>query len=317
MMTDILYPHDAQLYDRRFMNCAERHAVVFLKERRAQTDLLFYRALVSSDEIFRQIIQQKKPKYNFVNGCFNEPDLNALGIYPHELRGDDFAQIKPDVNALIRQYGFVLISGSVFYFPHCPEYRQKHLHHLVVLNGVDEARDRYQVADDNPASVLCQYQYGLQEVAGFFDNNGDRLARWFTLDHYNSDDATRYFHQALRDYLTHYQDSQQFLSGIEDYLKDNFEAREIKLQLLHDGFSLLSGSRTLFAHYLSLQHPDQDAMTELARQLGQQAFILKSLVVKARITQRLDIADLATRARQFQEQESALLQALRTLLRGH
>ncbi|CCJ73071.1 hypothetical protein BN137_2442 [Cronobacter condimenti 1330] len=58
-------------------------------------------------------------------------------------------------------------------------------------------------------------------------------------------------------------------------------------------------------------------MTELARQLGQQAFILKSLVVKARITQRLDIADLATRARQFQEQESALLQALRTLLRGH
>ncbi|WP_369833887.1 hypothetical protein [Cronobacter dublinensis] len=317
MMTDILYPHDAQLYDRRFMNCAERHAVVFLKERRAQTDLLFYRALVSSDEIFRQIIQQKKPKYNFVNGCFNEPDLNALGIYPHELRGEGFAQIKPDVDALIRHYGFVLISGSVFYFPHCPEYRQKHLHHLVVLNGVDEAGDRYQVADDNPASVLCQYQYGLQEVAGFFDNNGDRLARWFTLDHYNSDDATRYFHQALRDHLTHYQDSQQFLSGIEDYLKDNFEAREIKLQLLHDGFSLLSGSRTLFAHYLSLQHPDQDAMTELARQLGQQAFILKSLVVKARITQRLDIADLATRARQFQEQESALLQALRTLLRGH
>nr|WP_234015072.1 hypothetical protein [Cronobacter dublinensis] len=146
MMTDVLYPHDAQLYDRRFMNCAERHAVVFLKERRAQTDLLFYRALVSSDEIFRQIIQQKKPKYNFVNGCFNEPDLNALGIYPHELRGDGFAQIKPDVDALIRQYGFVLISGSVFYFPHCPEYRQKHLHHLVVLNGVDEAHGRYQVA---------------------------------------------------------------------------------------------------------------------------------------------------------------------------
>ncbi|ALB72456.1 hypothetical protein [Cronobacter muytjensii] len=317
MMTDILYPHDAQLYDRRFMNCAERHAVVFLKERRAQTDLLFYRALVSSDEIFRQIIQQKKPKYNFVNGCFSEPDLNALGIYPHELRGECFAQIKPDIDALIRQHGFVLISGSVFYFPHCPEYRQKHLHHLVVLNGTDEAHGRYQVADDNPASVLCQYQYGLQDVAGFFDNNGDRLARWFTLDNYNSDEATHYFQHALRNYLSHYQDSQQFLSDIEDYLKDNFEAREIKLQLLHDGFSLLSGSRTLFAHYLSLQHPDQDAITELARQLGQQAFILKSLVVKARITQRLDMADLATRARQFQEQESALLQALRTLLRGH
>ncbi|EOC0057222.1 hypothetical protein ACI0ZS_002995 [Cronobacter turicensis] len=316
MMTDILYPHDAQLYDRRFMNCAERHAVVFLKARRAQTDLLFYRALVSSDEIFRQIIQQKKPKYNFVNGCFSEPDLNALGIYPYELRGECFGQIKSDVDALIRQYGFVLISGSVFYFPHCPEYRQKHLHHLVVLNGVEEAHNRYHVADDNPASVLCQYQYGLEDVAGFFDNNGDRLARWFTLEDYDRDEAVQYFHQALQDYIHGYQDSQHFLSGIEDYLKDNFEAREIKLQLLHDGFSLLSGSRTLFAHYLSLQHPDQCAITELARQLGQQAFVLKSLVVKARITRRLDIADLVARARQLQEQESALLQALRTLLRG-
>ncbi|ACT08459.1 hypothetical protein Dd1591_3651 [Dickeya chrysanthemi Ech1591] len=312
-MTDILYSYEQQLYDRRFMNCAERHAIVFLKERRSEVDWLFYRALVSTDEIWAQIIQQKKPKYNFVSGCFSTQDFAALGIACHELRSDRYAAVKTDVDKLIHQQGFVLISGSVFYFDHCPEFRKKHLHHLVVLCGVDEGGQRYDMVDDNMASVMCRYQYNTRQVADFYENNGDRLVRYFTLDSFDVVQSRDYFKSAFSVYLKNFQDSQRFFTDIIPFLENAFETMDNKLHLLHDSFSVLSGSRHLFSHYLSSLQYKSDWVND-ARELGKAAFVLKSLMVKAGITKRIDIDDIATRIEQLRQNEQALLQKLTAIL---
>lgn len=309
-MADVIYPHDAQLYDRRFLNCAERHALVFLKERLPEVDCTLYRALVSSDDIFQQIIQEKRPKYNFTSGCMAEADLNALGIVTQTLRSDTFASLKTDAAAVLQQHCFALLSGSVFYFAHCPEFRKKHLHHLVVLHGMDAQEQHYRVVDDNPASVLCEYSYAASDVAAFYDNNGDRLLRYFRLDDYAKSVANDYFADAFRAYIDQFQDSQQLFGSVGDYLAMPFEATDNKLQLLHDSFSLLSGSRSLFAHYLRTQ-AGQETAVELAQQLSHQAFVLKSLMVKARITKRMDVADIESRVQRLQGHETQLLDELR------
>lgn len=309
-MVNDVYPHDAQLYDRRFMNCAERHAVVFIKEQRAAVDTLFYRALVSSDAIFQQILQEKTPKYNFVSGCLGSEDLAAIGIQVNTLRSDRFADIKADVDGLLSDDGYVLISGSVFYFDHCPEFRNRHLHHLVVLRGYDAELGRYDVVDDNPASVLCEYSYPSQQVAEFYENNGDRLVRHFILDDYDDAKAYAYVEQQFRGLLQTHSDSQVFFHSLTDFLEQPFESQDRKLHLLHDAFSLLSGSRNLFAHYLETAgYPSE--LAGMARSLGQDAFILKSLVVKARVTKRVDIQALNERAQRMCLSETRLLVSVR------
>lgn len=312
-MTDIIYPHNQQLYDRRFMNCAERHAIVFLKERRTEVDWLFYRSLVSSDEIFRQILQEKKPKYNFINGCLSEEDFALLGIQVNELRSDDYGNIKKDVDGLIDKQGFVLISGSVFYFDHCPEFRKKHLHHLVVLNGLSEDGCRYDLVDDNPASVLCCYQYESSQVADFYDNNGDRVVRYFTLDNFDKELAREAFRQHFKTYINNFSDQQRYFQDIALFLENGFETFDNKMNLLHDGFSLLSGSRNLFAHFLSVFNVNSEWVS-LAQQIAKEAFVLKSLVVKARITQRLDVNDIVSRTEKMRLQEEQLLHGLKECL---
>jgi hypothetical protein len=310
-MADTLYDYDTARYDRRFMNCAERHAVVFLKARHPDVDQLFCQALVSSDEILRQIVCDKTPKYNFDNGCFTPEALGALGINQHELRSDTFNEVQPQVDALIEQQGFVLISGSVFYFPHCPEYRTSHLHHLVVLAGVDSREGRYQVVDDNAASVLCHYRYDHHQVADFYENNGDRRVRYFTLTPGEPGRAAAWATARFRHHIGHYQDSQAFFTTLGEYLASPFESDTVRLRVLHDAFSLLSGSRLLFGHYLQQAGAAEAAAQAFA--IGQEAFILKSLVVKAQIIGHSDHAVFRARAERVRQQETALLHACRTL----
>ncbi|EBA1655675.1 hypothetical protein HB016_002554 [Salmonella enterica subsp. enterica] len=309
-MTDVIYPHNQQLYDRRFMNCAERHAIVFLKERREEVDWLLYRSLVSSDEIFRQILQEKKPKYNFNNGCFSVEDFALLGVRVNELRSNDYHSIKKDVDGLIEKQGFVLISGSVFYFDHCPEFRKKHLHHLVVLCGVSEPGNRYDVVDDNPASVLCSYQYNSSKVADFYENNGVRVVRFFTLEAFDKVLAREAFEQRFKTYIKHFSDEQRYYHDIASFLENPFETFDNKLNLLHDGFSLLSGSRNLFAHFLGAFNTNVESIS-LAQQIAKDAFVLKSLVVKARIMQRMDVHDITSRVEKMRLKEEQLLHALK------
>jgi hypothetical protein len=170
-----VYAYDHTLYDRRFLNCCQRHAVVFLNERGVPIDLLFFRALVPSDLIMTQILLENRPKYAITTDYFSPEDLALLGVTIHEHAAENFGDIRPVALAHINRTGFALLAGDVFHFPHCPEYRISHGEHVVVLRGCNG--HVWSIVDDNHASILCEYEYPEHSVRNFFENNGARILR--------------------------------------------------------------------------------------------------------------------------------------------
>lgn len=306
-----IYDYDAVFYDRRFMNCGHRHAIVLLAERGVPVNFLFCSAYVSSDLIFDQIIVGKRPKFAFESAFYSACDLASVGVTLHEVCADSYSDIAATVEQGIARQGFVLLSGDVFYFAHCPEFRNAHAPHIIVLCGKDAAGN-WQVIDDNATSVLCEYTYSPAIVEDFFNNNVDRKLRHFDVEPVT--DLARLREQSLRrlaQLLAVQGDSYRFYDDITPMLADPYDSLPIKLKALHDAFCLLSGSRSCFAGYLqAIGAPAQLVANMLA--FAEQAMVLKSMMVKAQITNRINaqkMAALCTELKAREVENSAALTA--------
>lgn len=311
-MTESLYAYDRDLFSRNFLNCAQRHSVVMLKERGIPVEYLFYNSLVSTDQALEQMIRRQVPKYDFESDCLSFDDLERLGVTRREVFDDRFEDIKAELLSCIARDGFVLLAGDVFYFPHCPEYREKHLFHLVVLKGYDEARNEWLIVDDNPASVLCDYRYSEQEVAAFYENSTVREYRCFQQMPVAGILIRDRFGEASHTYLTEFGDSYRLLTDVQAILDNPWLEQGRILAGLHDAFSILLGSRVCYAAFIDLVYDDGSG-TALARDAASAAEKIRDSLVRAKLTGRLNPSRLQERCDALMETEERLLARVRSL----
>lgn len=310
-----VYDYDALFYDRRFMNCGQRHAIVFLAELGVPVNFLFCSAWMSSDLVFDQMIVAKRPKFAFDCDFYAPQDLTSIGVTMHEISVEAYGEIAQDVQNGINRQGFVLLSGDVFYFPHCPEFRNAHAPHIVVLRGRASNGD-WTIIDDNATSVLCEYQYPVEMVENFFNNNTDRKLRHFEVDLISDFvDLRERSLRRLSELLANRQDSYRFYDEVKLILDYPFDSLPIKFKALHDAFCLLSGSRNCFAQYL--QEVDAPvALVESMREFSEKAMALKSMMVKAQITDKINHEKLVSMCADLKAREQANYRDLITFIQS-
>jgi len=311
-MSDKIFDYNIDLYNRNFMNCAQRHYVVMLGRNGLDVDQLFYNTLVSTDLMVEQMYRSKKAKYDFAGPSFSHEDLMRIGVDRQEHFVDTFTEAKPILLEKIAQDGFVLLAGDVYYFPHCPEYRNHHLFHLIVLTGYDEQTNQWQIVDDNPASVMCHYQYDEAMVAAFYDNAVVREFRTFAQQKVPSDQLKATTSQAFIDYLADYQDSYELLERISDFATNEFDAPTVRFGQLHDVFSVLNGSRLCFARYLE-QSGHEAHLVQAANDIALVAAKARNQLVQAKILGRIKVEKLIDKCQRIAQQEQQLLTALRQI----
>src|SRR5258708_7495621 len=130
-----------------------------LAERTPAVHDLFFRCLISTDRILEQVVQEQCPKYNFTCELMAPADLAKIRVSGQDMAVDDFAEARPLLLETVAREGFVILVIDVFYLPHCPEYRIKHIVHTIILTGYDRDSHEWSIIDDNPVSVLCNYTY--------------------------------------------------------------------------------------------------------------------------------------------------------------
>lgn len=310
-----IYDYDAVFYDRRFMNCGERHAIVLLSKRGVPVNFLFCSAWMSSDLVYDQIIVNKRPKFAFECAFYADEDLASVGVTLHEYKVETYDEIAGLVEEGLARQGFVLLSGDVFYFAHCPEFRNAHAPHIVVLTGKNADGD-WQVIDDNATSVLCEYVYPVATVEDFFNNNIDRKLRCFDVEPVA--DLAQLRARSLRRLAALFeadQDSCRFYDEVVPMLADPYDSLAIKLKALHDAFCLLSGSRSCFAGFL--QEVDAPAaLVESMRAFAEKAMALKGMMVKAQITGKINTEKLESMCADLKSRAQAHREELGSYLRG-
>ncbi|MHC8304344.1 hypothetical protein [Pseudomonas sp. PB3P13] len=287
------FNYDEQ-YDRRFLDCWRRQAVVFLKKNAANVDLLFYNSLASTDQIFRDHILDHKPKWAFQTSILDNQGLALTGWEQNSKTYDTFDLAQNDIHEHLAKVPFVIVMGSVFYLPHCPEYKTEHLNHSIVLTGRD-ASLAWRITDDDDTSVLRTYRYDQSYIDRYFDNNGTRLVRYFNPITTNNDESGRT--AAIRHcaaYLASLEDSYKMLTEIEWIANNPYESVAIRAKKIHEAFSIYSGSRSLFSSFAQRVLDDQAAAAQF-REIADEAMIVKYAMAKAEITNHINVGSITRR----------------------
>ena len=307
---DKILSYDRDVFGRQFMQCGQRHGVVFLKRRGLPVENLLYSAFHSSDLLLDQIVINKKPKYRFQSDFYSESDLDVLGVKMQKISAENYAELDRAVDEAIEQDGFVLLGGDVFYFPHCPEYKNTHLSHQIVVRGV-RSDGWVEIVDDNPASILCEYVYSRQEVVDFFDNNiKRRMIRLIQVRDVSEKESLGEMRCRFDGYIGRHSDSFRLYESIGDYLENSFEAFESKIRCLRDVFTLLSGSRLCFRRYLEYIGAPKDIIVRV-QDLSDKSFALKSVFIRAEITRKLNVDGILDSINRYKNLEVCVLDLLR------
>lgn len=314
-MSGEIHAYDIELHSRNFLNCAQRHGVVMLAERGAPVDMLFFDALVPTDTMLDQLVRRQIPKYDFASPAMSAKNLARIGVTRTEHFVETYREARPLLLEAIARDGFVLLAGDVFYFPHCPEFRNKHLFHLVILRRLDEARGVWEMIDDNGASVLAHYAYDEASVAAFFENNSVREFRTFAYAPRPGDAIAQETRAAAAEHMADYQDSLVVLREIEAILTTPWFAPERAAGLLAEVAAVLCGSRRLLARHLEAVGAPAE-LSARASGIATDAARLRDALVRMQITGLSSLARIVARAAAIAQAERALAHDYAAFLAG-
>jgi hypothetical protein len=307
---DAVYPYDKGLFSRLFLNCYQRQSMVMLTQRTPAAHHLFHRCLISTDEILRQVVKQRHPKYDFESGFFQPDDLRRIGIVPHDVPFESYAEARPLLREVVEREGYAILVGDVYYWPHCPEYRTKHLTHTITLTRYDAEAREWSLIDDNPASLLCTYAYPEQVIADSFDNGELRRIRYFTLEEVSREEAEHGTREAFARLVEEYRDTHTLLTGVSEILHCPWAASEVSVAALHDAFSLYLGSRTGLLEYARHLIGDTEVHDVIDR-LVKQATEVQNQLLLGKVTGTVDTQWMSSTCLELRTGEEELLRRLK------
>lgn len=310
-MKDDVYSYDTSLYDRSFLNCYQRQAVVMLAERRPDLHLLFYNCLVSSDGILEHMLQLNRPKYEFVTPILAPEGLATIGVTCEEIPFDSYADAKHALLTAAADVGYVIPFVDVFYMPHRLEYYQiEHIVHTITLTGYDADTGQWHMLDDNHASVLCRYTYPEQLVATAYDNGRMKRINCFSFTDYDGKRAIHSAAAAFSELIGEYKDSYTLLSGVDDLLASPWFSTRRAIAVLYDAFSLYEGSRTCFREFVARQPGYLDA-EPLVRDIMRRCRDIRSVLMIGKATGKVNSGSLKSSCADLRSAEENLIGHLR------
>jgi hypothetical protein len=308
---DEVYPYDAQLYDRSYLNCYQRQGIVMLAERVPDLHLFFYQCLVNSDSMLDHVVREQRPKFAYKDDAFwDDEALARIGVTRRYLPFDTYAQARQTLLDTVAEVGYAIPHIDVFYLPHTTEFYNRHLLHTITLTGYDPDSGQWSLLDDNRASVLCRYAYPEDVIAAAFDNGVLRHVSWFPTGEYKAEEAGQGAAKAFAGHLENYSDSYALLTGIGEIVSSPWFSAKRVMTLLYDAFSVYDGSRACFGEFIGRQPGYADAAPMVAGIVRQCKAIRNQLMI-GKATGRVDAPRLQAACLDLKSAEEALIGRLR------
>ncbi|MCW5321027.1 hypothetical protein D8B23_20625 [Verminephrobacter aporrectodeae subsp. tuberculatae] len=267
------YEYDKQVYNRNFLNCAQRQSIVVLKDMGYPVDLLFYNAQVETDLFRKHSFVKDIPRFDFLYNGLTDEDFRHVGIVRTETKCDTFQEAKPQLLEYIERDSFVLMSCNLLYIPHRPEYFGKSsVLHFNTLKKYDADTDIWAAIDDQASGVLMHCEFPSSFLKTIYDGGIDRCFRSFQqIEVPHNVDVDR-FNSLFTESRKTRSDSFKVLGDLEA-LTD----ADIRLTRLANVFALIYGSRLCFAQFPQLRKDSEKAHT-LALEISQKAGRLRDLL---------------------------------------
>ncbi|MCM2442311.1 hypothetical protein HGO34_21595 [Agrobacterium vitis] len=307
-MSNNLFSYDTEIYNRNFLNCAQRQSIVMLKRDGVPVDWLFYTTQVSTDRIRDFSLIEQKPKFDFEYDGLTDDDFKVIGVDRKNHYLDSFVEAKPQLLDVIARDGFVLMSCNLIHVPHRPEYYNKRdVLHFQTLTGYNPLEAIWDAVDDNSAAILAYFTFDEAFLEKIYNASLLKGYRSFAITRRSPADIGDDVEVLFQGHRKNRCDSLHLLQDIEGYIV----AEPDRLKMLAEAFSLLSGSRICFAQFLRLADV-ASVWIDLAVEIGREAARIRDAFTMWQVGGKVSVEKIRQRARAIADLE-ARLSELRSL----
>ncbi|RJX37535.1 hypothetical protein D3P09_21370 [Paenibacillus pinisoli] len=232
-----------------YLSCRKIQLYNHLLQNGISIEYFYYNALESSDNVFTEIIINRKRKWTFSSNLPNS--WEACGIAAYFLPFEKLINVKEILNDLLIHHTSVFIWVDNKHVSHNLNLDPNLNHSLQIVSSID---DHTYLIDDIP--TIQGISYNFHEIELCCDNAKPHKKYLYYLDFHNYEINTEVvsrFEELLVRFIHSYEDKLSFYDYLVDFFssEDAIESRLDELfPYLDDAFSIIAGSRHLFAKSL-------------------------------------------------------------------
>lgn len=303
-------------YESKYFNCVRSQAFSYLRFRGLPMEVLLFNSYESTEKLFRQFVLEQRKKWEFQTDSMSKQFFPLLGIEMWEQWYDNFDEAEADILEILARGEIVIVASDLFYLPHRGSYYQnQHINHFVILIEAvqTDGGQIYRILDDNSSALgdYVRYEYDRELIAEAF-NSATKNVIAFQYPKQPVPNSREIAWTQFTNWLTEFRDDLQFYDWICDTMKEasqNLAAKEMEIEHTVNALTTVAGSRAVFSDFCQFIELEP-SISENLQESAKQAEIIKNMLVRGRITKKLDADLLISRVQQLKERESVSIARL-------
>jgi hypothetical protein len=303
---------DLSMFDLNYLDCSKSQYVSYLKHKGFHVEALYHSCLDTSDEIYEQIINQKKSRWHYDELGFHQEDWPLIGVKKRNVYSGSFHALRHGISSLIDQGEVVFVSVEVFHIPHRHHsYQKEHSPHSLMINGKAPNGDFYILDEAAPIFAHFKYKASMLEKC-FCEGTGFRSITFFEQrEKKTKEDIRKEAKLLFNKYFNDYKDSFKLHDYLLDYLNsDNQMNFKDTVHPLSAAYTLLSGSREMFSKFSEFMDLDE-MIVRTAIQSSDAANQIRNTLNKAILRGKLKKETLSKKVIDLVEIEKKLISLLK------
>ncbi|MCK6259463.1 hypothetical protein LCY76_23100 [Fictibacillus sp. KIGAM418] len=304
--------NELSMFDLNYLDCSKVQYVSYLKHKGFHVEALYYSCLDTSDEIYEQIINQKKSRWHFDELGFQQEDWPLIGVKKRNVHAESLDPLRYGISRLIEKGEVVFLSVEVFHVPHRHRsYQKERSPHSLMINGMAPDGD-FNILDE-AAPIFSHFKYPWSLVDQCFsEGTGFRNITFFEeIEKRSTKDIQKEAKHLFNQHLDTFEDSHRLHNHLFEFLVSKEEVDFIDtLQQLSAAYTLLSGSREMFSKFAKFIDMDK-VIVETAVASSDASNQIRNTLNKAILRRRLKNEMLSEKVRELVQIEQHLVSLLK------
>lgn len=270
------------MFDLNYLDCSKSQYVSYLKHKGFPVEALYYSCLDTSDEIYEQIINQKKSRWIYDELGFQHEDWTLIGVRKRNVYAESLDSLRHGINRLTEEGKVVFVSVEVFHVPHRHlTYQKEKSPHSLMINGIAPDGEIYIL--DETAPVFSHFKYPLSLLEQCYqEGTGFRYITFFEeMEKCPIKDIQQEANRLFNRHLDRFDDTHILHKYLLQFLVTQGDIDFINtLKQLSAAYTLQSGSREMFSKFLTFINMDK-AVVEKAITSSEMANQIRNSLNKA------------------------------------
>lgn len=300
-------------YESLFFNCYNARSISYFKHLKLPVELLFYKSFENVNQAMQQCVSMKKTRWNYeASSVITLDDLQRLGIHVHARSYVTTEETIDHIKQGIDADTLILLFTKISHLEH----RKNAIEgdHAVFVTGYDSepSNQHFILLDDNEVGLGDYNPYVFSMETLSLSLGGTNRFFYFTFDPFDEDAAQKQMEERSFALVTKLQNDVDLLRTILRQIDYSSKNEHEHIGRIIEALIVLSGSRSLYAHYIEYCNIWGDDLHRHLDQSSKLYQIIRNTLYKYLITDTIDLNKLENQLDILESNEDKIITSLKS-----